>query len=134
PRQRLAETGPVPPADPVPPTGEAPAGPPPKQDGLTRPDWQNKDEAYRKGAPLLSGLRPLHPAERAPRMTGRTFVISEVTLDREDSLDNSFFRVGTDLDYENPFGKGGGLRFDTEIDYRTEQDESRGFDLLPRRL
>jgi hypothetical protein len=99
------------------------------------PGWRNKDEGYSPDRPLLAQVRPVHPSERMPRVTGRLFAIGEVAHAPDQGSASSFGRVGTDLVWENPFGDdGGALQFDGEVDYRTEQNEERGLDLLVRRL
>lgn len=95
--------------------------------------WRNKDESWKPGMPLLGAQRPLRPAERGATLSGRVFLIGDLTR-THDSFANSFLRAGTSLRVENPFGHGGGIKFDGEFDHRTEQNENEGNDLLVRSL
>jgi len=116
---------PVVPVDPGKQEGEAPA----------KERWKNKDEGYKSGQPLLTGLRPVHPKDRKKRLTGRVYAIGALTDNPSGNFNNSHLRVGTDLDYQNPFGKGGGLQFNGEVAYLTKLFFSDAeIDLLIRRL
>ena len=96
--------------------------------------WQNQDEEYQEGMPLLAKVKPVRPSERPRNVTGRMYVISDLTDTRASGFLDSYFRTGVDLVYENPFGRGGGLRFGTEINYQTELNRRKGWDLLVRRF
>jgi hypothetical protein len=97
------------------------------------PPWE-REEVFDPKAPLLSGMKPLRPEERARQVSGLLYVIAEVTQDLEGEFSDSLFRLGTDLFCENPFGRGGRLHFNGEVDYLTETDEEEGLDLLVKRL
>lgn len=78
-----------------------------------------REDGWRPGMPLLAGSRPLEPRERASRTTGRIYTAGDLrrTLD---SFDQSFARLGTDFEVENPVGYGGTLRVHAEFTYLTE--------------
>ena len=96
--------------------------------------WTNRDEEWKPGMPLLSGLKPVHPEEREMQVTGRIFVIADLAFQSaDDDWKNSYFRGGADLTYENPFGKGGGLNLFAELDYLTKSDNHTEFDFLLQR-
>ncbi len=101
------------------------------------PPWQNPDQAWSPDMPLLAQVRPQRPESRPARLSGRVWLIAELTGAPEDGgheLSNSLLRAGTALLYENPFGRGGALQLDAEIDYDTEVNDQAGFDLLTRQL
>lgn len=130
PRDRLKQTEkPTQPGQP----GKQDPGQPGKQDP-DKPKWQNKDEGYKPDMPLLAGMRPMRPRERKKQLIGRIYMYGAITQDREDSFESSFGRLGADMVYTNPLGRGGRLQIDGEFNYRTEVNEKRGFDFLPRRL
>ncbi len=96
--------------------------------------WENKDDAYKPGMPLLAGVKPLQPEDRRRRVTGRIYSSGALTHTEFDGWANSFFRIGTALDVDNAFGYGGRFQLDTEINYKKEQNDKSGLDILPRRL
>jgi len=98
------------------------------------PPWENKDEGYKPGSPLLSDVPPVRPEERARNVTGRAYLLADITQYLDDDFTNSYFRAGTDLTVENVFGKGGALRVAVEGAYLTDINEHEGWDLLVRRL
>ncbi len=105
----------------------------PKPDGPEHPPWENEDEEWKPGMPLLQ-MKPVRPRDRGMQVSGRFYSIGNLAWDDSQDFDNSSMRVGTELNLENPFGQGGGILFDGEVNYRTEQNERRGFDILPRRF
>ena len=80
---------------------------------------QFSDDAWEDGMPLLAGIDAVHPAERTPLFTGRTYFSLDQTWTSDNGRKDSFYRAGTDLTYENPFGEGGQLQFDAEYTYRS---------------
>ena len=96
--------------------------------------WRNQDRGWRPGQPLLSGARPIRPHERATKMTGRFWTRAAVTQSSPSGFDSSFLRTGAQVDWENPFGRGGEAHVDVELDYLTDHGGDRGLDLLTRRL
>ncbi|MCA8942023.1 MAG: hypothetical protein KDB80_05625 [Planctomycetes bacterium] len=118
---------------PVKPRADRPE-PEPEQKPKSDPDrWENPDDAWKPGMPLLTQMKPVRPQDRGMRIHGRLYTIGEIRWDDGQDFDNSSLRVGNELEIENPFGHGGGIRMDVELDYRTEQNEQSGFDILPRR-
>ena len=105
PLERLA----APPAEPPDeePEGEVPEHPP----------WRNRDEDWRPGLPLLAGLDPVAPEDRAPRISGRHYAIVDYSTSSDDR-EHVILRTGTDVRVENPFRRGGELRLDGELNYR----------------
>ncbi len=99
-----------------------------------KPTWKNKDEKWKPGMPLLTRVRPVRPEDRAWQMTGRFFTTGVLSQTPNNGSSNSYFRAGTDLTYENLFSRGGELHIDTEFNFKTEQTNIRGADILLRRL
>jgi hypothetical protein len=89
------------------PPGDAPA-----------PVFENTDPDWQEGEPLLARVRPLRPAERATRVTGRSYAIFDHTRASEDERHDTFARLGGGLVVENPFGRGDRLHADAEWNYR----------------
>lgn len=81
------------------------------------PPWQADD--WQPGMPLLGKLEAVRPEARSPLLTGRVYAIGDGTWASGDAPSSSFWRLGTDVEYENPFGRGGALHFDAEVNYRT---------------
>ncbi|MCA9000738.1 MAG: hypothetical protein KDB61_02360 [Planctomycetes bacterium] len=71
-------------------------------------DWTAKD-------PLLARIQPLRPEERDTRYGGRAYGIFEQRLDTQADRSELYMRTGTDLWMSNPFGRGGSLRLDMEV-------------------
>jgi len=99
------------------------------------PPWQNEDEDWEPTKPLLTQVGSVKPKSRAPRVSGRAYLLADITSILENDYTNSFVRAGTDLGISNPFRKGGALRINFEAAYLTESDEAdlEG-DILLRRL
>ncbi|MHC4956145.1 MAG: hypothetical protein ACYTGZ_20060 [Planctomycetota bacterium] len=99
------------------------------------PPWENEDEDWTPDKPLLSEVRPQRPRERPSKLTGRAYLLADISQVLEDDFINSYVRAGTDLIYSNPFRRGGALRVNIEFGYLTEQgDDDLAADLLLRRL
>lgn len=96
--------------------------------------YENKDEEYEDGMPLLAEVKPVRPRDRPKLVRGRVFLIGDLVYTPEDGGSDSFFRGGADVRVENPFGKGGEFRVDAELDLLTEQSDNTGLDALLRRL
>lgn len=99
-----------------------------------RTKWTNRDEAWKPGMPLLTRVRPQRPEDRAWSMTGRAFAVTGLSHVPRNGTDNSFFRSGADLVFQNAFAMGGDLRVDAEINHKLGFTENRASDLLVRRL
>jgi hypothetical protein len=117
-------------AAPPPDAGTTPEAPAPPE----HVPWENEDKGYGPGQPLLADVRPVRPEERRRRVTGRAYLIGELARDSDDDWENSFLRVGAEIDFENPFLKGDGIHFQAELDYLTEHDDGEGLDLLVQGL
>jgi len=118
---------------PVPPVTKPGATPEttPKTDEPADKTWQNEDDAWKPDMPLLAGVQAQKPEERAPRVTGRMYAIGDYIGGTLAGRSDTFVRYGTALTYDNPFGKGGGMDIDAELNYRNTDvpdlgDESRG--------
>ncbi len=81
--------------------------------------WQNRDEAYEDDMPLLATVDVLRPSERTPRLVGRVYVTADAGRSSLDDRSDTLFRVGTDVEIENPFGRGGRVHFDAELNHRS---------------
>ena len=103
----------------VPDEGETPTSEPGEDEAPS--DWTNEDEDWTPGMPLLTRLEAVAPESRAPRITGRQYVIADAMLTGETDRSDAFLRAGTDVLYENPFGLGGGLEIDGEVNWRGTQ-------------
>jgi hypothetical protein len=102
------------------------------------PVFENQDDEWREGEPLLARVRPLRPAERATRAHGRSYAILDHTQASEDDRHDTFARVGGELVVENPFGAGGRLHADAEWNYRhvdvPDDDDEEDVELRVERL
>lgn len=96
-------------------------------------EWQNTDEEWKPGMPLLTRVRPVRPENRTWSMTGRAFLSSQLSHVPRSGSSNSWFRSGADVTFQNPFHNGGDLRVDGELNYKTSYSEDRAPDLLVRR-
>lgn len=134
PSTRFAPPPPVSPAQPkaqgkgsedAPPPAEKPIGEAqPKLNDPVDPSaaleqsWKNLDSAYQPGMPLLSGAGVARPEQRPTRFTGRVYLSLDHILPTEDGREDAFWRLGQDSTLENPFGYGGELHLDGELNYR----------------
>ncbi len=98
-------------------------------------DWGYEDDPWSPGMPLLAQVKPVRPEERGMQISGRYYLSADLNLTTVRSQSDTFVRAGTDLRVENPLGKGGALRFDGEINFRSEEDrQERDEDDLDFRL
>jgi len=95
----------------APPAREAPAEAPP-------PEFENRDDEWHEGEPLLARVRPVRPAERQSSVHTRTWVIADHTRASEDRRKDSFARTGAELVLENAFQRGERLHADAEWNWR----------------
>ena len=116
-----------------PPTHDAPATQP-----QTPPVFENKDEDWQQGEPLLARVRPLHPAERETRVHGQSWALFDHTEASEDDRHDTLARVGGGMVIENPFGRGDRIHADAEWNYRhvdvPDDDDDEHTDLRVDRL
>lgn len=104
------------------PPKQAPEGTPVPKVG-EHPPWQNEDEGYVEGQPLLSRVDSVRPEKRPWAVSGRVWTAFDVIVGTQDRTDG-FYRGGVDARAENPFGLGGQLHFDGEINHRHALDDN----------
>lgn len=81
-------------------------------------DWSFADEDWTMDMPLLAQVDAILPAERRSSWSGRTYFSFDQIIDTEDDRGDTFARGGLALFGDNPFGKGGRLHLDGEVNYR----------------
>ena len=91
-----------------------------------REDWENKDESWQPGMPLLAEMEAVYPADRAVQFSGRVYFSIDQILSSEDGRSDGFYRLGTDLVYENLFGRGGEFKIDAEVNRRSTNVNDQG--------
>lgn len=82
------------------------------------PPWQNEDQEWEGNMPLLTTIDGVRPEDRAPIVSGRLYSIGNVRETSDDKRSDMFLRAGTELNFDNPMGKGGQLHFEGELNYR----------------
>jgi hypothetical protein len=82
------------------------------------PGWQNGDEEYQQGQPLLARVRPVRPEERPRDYSGRWYTTLDQIRSTEDDRTDAFYRVGGSLRVDNLTGDGDRLSLDGELNYR----------------
>ncbi len=104
----------------VEPNERADAGPPADADELPaeRPPWENSDDEWTPGQPLLADVSTVPPYDRAAAFSGRLYVIGDRTRTSDSRRSDFFVRTGADLLWENAFGFGGRLNIDFELNRR----------------
>ena len=95
------------------PSDSSPAG-----EELSDLPWKQVAEDWNPSLPLLGRTRAVQPAQRRSRVLGRLYLSADTTVSSFENRSDSFFRLGQSLTYENPFGRGGGLRIDLEQNQR----------------
>lgn len=100
-------------------------------------EFENEDPDWTPGMSLLAEVGVLRPADRALLVTGRAYVTADATYADQDGRSDTFLRVGTDLRYDNPFGRGGSLHVDAELNERStnlpdQADEGDGYGRIDR--
>lgn len=130
PRARVQPDEPEQPEDPV-------AEPPPAEP-TEPPRWQERGDGWEPGMPLLAKVEPVRPEERPSRVTGRVWALGDLVRVPDTGVDdrggNSTWRLGAAIDMDNPFGYGGALRFDGEINRWTRRNDDTDTDVLVRQL
>ncbi len=111
-------------------TGDA-AATEPGSEVPEHPEWENKDEEFKSGQPLLAKVQPVRPEERPKSVHARTYMIGDQIWSSEDDREDSFLRLGADVEIENLTGRGDMLHLEGEINYRRTQvpdddDENQG--------
>ncbi len=92
------------------------------------PPWENLDPDWTPDQPLLAEVNAVLPIERAMLFSGRFYAIGGRTWTSGGHRGDSFYRLGTEIHSDNPFGRGGGIQLDGELNWRTtdlpdERDE-----------
>ncbi|MBI1380329.1 MAG: hypothetical protein GC161_04495 [Planctomycetaceae bacterium] len=96
----------------------AEAAPETAPSALPEPTYENTDEDWSEGMPLLAGVRPPRPSERATRLNGRYWAAFDGIDSGEAGRSDTFVRSGLDLVLENAFGRGERLHLDAEWNQR----------------
>lgn len=111
-----------------PPSGEGGEPHEPTSEGLPpHPGWQEPDDEWTPGLPLLARVRAVRPEDRAKQHGGRLTLLADTTWTTEDGRSDAILRLGSDLWLENPFGKGGSLEMDLafdQYDFETPDDDA----------
>lgn len=93
------------------------------------PPWE-RDE-WEPGMPLLSEIRAVLPEDREVTLSGRAYSIYDQTITTDSDRSQHFWRTGADVTIDNPYGRGGSLNLDAELNFRRtrvpdDEDEDRG--------
>lgn len=99
-----------------PPPAQAPTEP--EERGEEDARWENEDEGWTPDQPLLAGVRAVRPRNRSRRWQGRLYLTGHSTTWTENGRSDLLLRTGMDMRMQNPFGAGGILRFDGEVQTR----------------
>lgn len=81
--------------------------------------WPDLDEGWTPEQPLLSSIGAVRPEQRERRLSGRAWTSFDSIFGVDGGRSDTFFRVGTEVIVENPFGAGGELGFDGEVTSRS---------------
>lgn len=82
-----------------------------------RPPWA-VDE-WEEGMPLLTEIEAVLPADRERSVTGRAYSIFDAVLTDDSERSDTFWRNGASIVVENPYGRGGILHLDGELNFRS---------------
>lgn len=96
--------------------------------------WPDLDLGWTPEQPLLASIGAVRPEDRGRRLSGRAWSSFDSIFAVDGERSDTFFRVGTEVIVENPFGAGGELVFDGEATSRSthftsdanEGDEGEG--------
>ncbi len=77
--------------------------------------WTRLEDDWTANDPLLARIKPLSPEQRDRAFGGRAYGIFEQRFDTQDNRSELYMRTGTDLWMTNPFGQGGRLQLDMEV-------------------
>jgi hypothetical protein len=92
---------------------------PSQQVGVEHGGWPDLDEGWTPDQPLLSSIGAVRPGDRARRVSGRAWTSFDSIFAVDGKRSDTFFRAGTEVIVENPFGAGGELVFDGEATSRS---------------
>jgi hypothetical protein len=90
-------------------------------DGASAPDhppWEEPVGDWAPGKPLLAPATSPAPEERPSDLNGRVFTRYQYTDDAQSDRTYARWWNGVDLDWSNPFERGGSLRFKGDLTYR----------------
>lgn len=93
---------------------------PPAEDptpAAQKPAWQRIDD-YRAGQPLLSGLERVRPADRPRSYSGRVWLAMDQIVTDLEGRGDGFYRAGSALRVDNPFGQGGAFEWQGDLSLR----------------
>jgi hypothetical protein len=80
--------------------------------------FENRDEHWQEGEPLLARVRAVLPEERERSLHGRSWASFDATRASEGDRSDYFARAGTSLVLENPFRRGDRIHADLEWNTR----------------
>ena len=78
-----------------------------------------RGDGWQPGMPLLAQVNAVRPERRKPFVTGRVYTTMDYIRSGQDNRTDFWARSGLGLTYGNPFGRGGRLNFDGEINHRS---------------
>lgn len=100
--------------------------------------FENRDEDWQAGEPLLARVRPVRPSERPRTWHGHAYGGFDGIVSSEDERTDLFARAGLDAWLENAFGHGGRLHLDGEWNARRvdvpDLDDEEDVELRVERL
>lgn len=100
--------------------------------------FENRDEDWQEGEPLLARVRPVRPDERPRTWHGHTYLGFDGIVSSEDDRTDLFARAGASAILENAFGHGGRLHLDGEWNARRvdvpDLDDEEDVELRVERL
>lgn len=83
-----------------------------------RPAWERADDGWTAGDPLLARVHAERPEERERVIGGRLYAAAGGAAMGDGERGHGFMRGGLDAFALNPFGRGGRLDIDAELDLR----------------
>ncbi len=86
------------------------------------PPWSGQTPDFSKDTPLLAPIAGQRAEDRPVEVNGRLYFNSLYTHDQSQGRNDDLYtgRLGTSLEVTNPFGKGGHLTFDGEVNNRSQ--------------
>lgn len=106
-------------------SGDPPRGESAASDAIADSSRWTRRDGWKPGMPLLAEVEPVNPRDRSRRITGRAWIAADANR-QGGRYSDALLRTGTDIDYDNPFGLGGRVRFDGEVNYRSIDDKDDG--------
>ena len=106
----------------TPPVGTEPEDPPPTEEAESETPQAGAEpegDGWQPGMPLLAQVNAVRPARRKAFVTGRLYTTTDYIRSGQDNRTDFWARSGLGLTYENPFGRGGRLNLDGEINHRS---------------